>query len=1856
MKRKYDDMSDAEKEKLNAKKRADEKRKYDNLNESEKEQLNLKRTPQKAQSREKIKLTRQQAFDAVQDMQMTDLAILKTEAFNIVKKDFFEAINEGPIYTCDICWKFEFRRSVKKLHPGSYDENLYEKCKSVPAKSLYICKKCDRYMKKGKMPAEAQANSMKLCPSYEELNTLCPLEHQLISPVLAFMHIVARVKGAQHGLKGQVILVPTDMNKINNVLPRNCADGHLLTVELKRRLSDQSAYNKQNIRPALVNRALDLLREINPLFANIIKSNDWEQISAEHDEELWNLLTDEDFKAIDSMIMKSESEIKKEVKEDTTDHLNKESTEEESEPVDFAVTVDISDSKKEDLAESEDEDEQIHKPGARDPTVLHRTNGYNIKPEKVIGIAPGEGKIPTNLYIEPNAEALAFPKLFPTGNYHFNTKREVPISVTNYLHTRLKSCDPRFASNVEYIFYGLDWKERVSIMNAISFSERKYKQSNISVAQLRNPEHVKKMISENELFATFKNIMGTPQYFYPMKLDMCAKVRQLDIYTFFITFTADQLGWPHIIKAIAAQYGVTLTDEEIRALSFHEKCVWLKRNPVTAARMIDNTFTALFGKVLMSGMHPIGKILNFDERSEFQGIGVKHIHVCIHVHGAPIIGKQSDEEVIAFIDKYISCSIPDKDEYPDLNELIKLQTHSHTQTCRKKKTQPCRFYFPQPPTDRTIISRAQKSKSELRKSKAICLKVEEEILRFTEEQLASKTIRDILSAVKVSETDYYQALNTLRSKMTILYKRKVNETHISPYCPPLLALMRSNMNIQFITDPYGVLHYLAFYICKPEKTMSELMKKACKESNSSNNKERLSVIGKQLLRNREVPTHEAIMRILSMPLRRSNIDVIHIPTGPKENITRVLKSKKALDAIMKVDPNSEDIFACNMLERYASRPLSLNECCYAFFASNYKVKYSINANVEDEDSLDQQFGNVPGYVEVEESGEVITLQNGFGDMRKRSRPCVVRWHSISKTKNPEMYYMRLLQLYLPWRKEEDLLHEDGTYTSKFNAVRDDIIDTIQIYEPVDQITEEEIEAVLATFDFDSEDEEDTEDPEFAALNPENIDERADDQFHIPLSSGAEFSTRNACMENDEYYKNCKSLNDEQRSLFQFVCTHTHKILFSDRYGTEPPEPFFVFLSGDGGTGKSHLINVINEYVKRNLKFPGQSPDQPSILLTASTGPAASRISGQTLHKALNLNTYGIGSGERKKKKGQDLGDKAYAMKFLKIIVIDEISMVGERTLYDTYLTLSEIMGNEEHYGGVSVIAVGDLYQLPPVRQFTVFSDPVANSNEVENQKKLAVHIWKDLFKFVELTKNVRQAKDPFYAEVIRRVRTGEHTPADYLYLKELEYTDTRSWPGAIYLYLTNLLVDSHNDRCLLAEGKPIYVFTAKDSIKDEKTQRADVKDILKTKSISQTRGLRTDLKICVNARVFLTQNLDTADHLVNGALGTVVQINVGNNSPDDPYIQLNGVIYVQFDKEEAGNKRKQRHLPGQLSQCVPIVAETKDIDLRRDKRDKTSCISLTRKQYPLQVAYALTIHKSQGSQFDHIVLDFNRANPETGREMSSVPNGSAYTGLSRATTSEGIVVKNFSPNCIRVSEEIKKEYHRLRNEKLFTWEHPTHQLDGCIISFLNIVKWDKHIEHFLSDPVHLERCCIFSFVETNITSDPADNTTSTRNSVVPSWVSVFKHTRHGICLMYNQHRVQLLHTYDTSQSLELLACRMKYEEEEFITVILYRPPDTIGTFMADLTNEISRLPTDKRIIILGDFNLDLMKDSNKVRFEQFSQQFSPEFHQISRYSTHRDGSILDLCFDNDYTIDYEKDIVKWLPTPFSDHFILYKKL
>ena len=126
---------------------------------------------------------------------------------------------------------------------------------------------------------QAQKNNIKLSPKFNEFKSLYPVELMLISQIIPSMFIVAKAKGAQHGLKGQCVLAPTDLKKVQTILPRSCNEEYLISLALKHRLSDKSAVNKQQIRPAFVNRALAKLIEINPFYNNVVVDNDWENVS-----------------------------------------------------------------------------------------------------------------------------------------------------------------------------------------------------------------------------------------------------------------------------------------------------------------------------------------------------------------------------------------------------------------------------------------------------------------------------------------------------------------------------------------------------------------------------------------------------------------------------------------------------------------------------------------------------------------------------------------------------------------------------------------------------------------------------------------------------------------------------------------------------------------------------------------------------------------------------------------------------------------------------------------------------------------------------------------------------------------------------------------------------------------------------------------------------------------------------------------------------------------------------------------------------------------------------------------------------------------------------------------------------------------------------------------------------------------------------------------------------------------------------------------------------------------------------------------------------------------------------------------
>ena len=203
----------------------------DNLDDDKREQIRYNDKKIKKNQRVEIKDERKQVFDNVHRCSMVDPFILITPAFKIIEKDFKSAIQEGPTYICNICWKFEFQKNVIKLNALKYQTGICNKFST--GKSDWICRSCHKSMLKNKMPMQAQKNKMELCPKFNEFESLCPIELMLISQIIPFMFIVAKAKGAQNGLKGQCVLVPTDLKNVQTILPRSCNEEYFISFALK---------------------------------------------------------------------------------------------------------------------------------------------------------------------------------------------------------------------------------------------------------------------------------------------------------------------------------------------------------------------------------------------------------------------------------------------------------------------------------------------------------------------------------------------------------------------------------------------------------------------------------------------------------------------------------------------------------------------------------------------------------------------------------------------------------------------------------------------------------------------------------------------------------------------------------------------------------------------------------------------------------------------------------------------------------------------------------------------------------------------------------------------------------------------------------------------------------------------------------------------------------------------------------------------------------------------------------------------------------------------------------------------------------------------------------------------------------------------------------------------------------------------------------------------------------------------------------------------------------------------------------------------------------------------------------------
>jgi ribosomal protein L7Ae-like RNA K-turn-binding protein len=287
----------------------------------------------------------------------------------------------------------------------------------------------------------------------------------------------------------------------------------------------------------------------------------------------------------------------------------------------------------------------------------------------------------------------------------------------------------------------------------------------------------------------------------------------------------------------------------------------------------------------------------------------------------------------------------------------------------------------------------------------------------------------------------------------------------------------------------------------------------------------------------------------------------------------------------------------------------------------------------------------------------------------------------------------------------------------------------------------------------------------------------------------------------------------------------------------------VLLMGSGGTGKSTLIKHLT-YICNEKGI--------NIGITASTGSAAVLIDGKTVHSYL-----GIGlAKDTPKALASTLfykyKKKATELKNLKILLIDEISMIDGNLLSKISAFLSIVRSDSRHFGGLQIILSGDMYQLPPVTGILVFK------SDIWNEIEFSRHI---------LTKIYRQENDMLFQEILERAKLGAITDEDLKILKSCKGQHFTEGIKPTCLYATNSKVDLINNEeyNLLKENEMEYktAYSNKES-----------------KSYCDNIGVPGILKLKIGAQVMVTRNVNSELKLANGTRGVVV-----NMFPDYVVIQ-----------------------------------------------------------------------------------------------------------------------------------------------------------------------------------------------------------------------------------------------------------------------------------------------------------------------------------------------------------------------------------
>ena len=330
-------------------------------------------------------------------------------------------------------------------------------------------------------------------------------------------------------------------------------------------------------------------------------------------------------------------------------------------------------------------------------------------------------------------------------------------------------------------------------------------------------------------------------------------------------------------------------------------------------------------------------------------------------------------------------------------------------------------------------------------------------------------------------------------------------------------------------------------------------------------------------------------------------------------------------------------------------------------------------------------------------------------------------------------------------------------------------------------------------------------------------------------------------------------------------------------------------------------------------------------------------------------------------------------------ITDEISMVSFKQYQQMNETMSIVKGTcDSNWVDICVFSVGDLYQLPPVGQIPIYISP----HTAHALYDFAPDGWKYM-KLHELTEIMWQ-KDVHFAQNLNKIQLAvpeEGSEEDGM-LQGCELQDNEDhdcYPKHVtHVYAQNHYCDEWNNKRITSLQGDKYEYVAFDSKKDHCTKLTTIDVSLKPQ---KTGNLRKVLHVKVGARVMLTTNIDVSDGITNGTMETVKYVIT------EEITKGFKVVLVEFDKKDVGQEAKSKSLYKHInSKALPICKTQAFFPVN----GKTSFQASQIQQFPLVLAWAITIHKCQGLTLPEIAVDMT---PSKGHYTV----GQAYVAFSRIT-------------------------------------------------------------------------------------------------------------------------------------------------------------------------------------------------------------------------------------------------------------------